>query len=66
ATSDAKFRVFDKSTGEMLWQGDLPFDGHSTPSTYLANGKQYVVISAGNSKMKPVKGGMLVAFSLGE
>lgn len=66
ATSDAKMRAFDKSNGEMLWEHDLPFDGHSTPSTYLANGKQYVVISAGNSKMKPIKGGMLVAFSLPE
>ena len=64
ATTDHTFRAFDAATGETLWQGDLPFDGHSTPSTYLAQGKQYVVISAGNSKMNPVKGGMLVAFSL--
>lgn len=64
ATSDSKFRVFDKENGTELWKHDLPFDGHSTPSTYLAKGKQYVVISAGNSKMKPIKGGMLVAFSL--
>ena len=64
ATSDSKFRVFDKANGKELWQYDLPFDGHSTPSTYLVNGKQYVVISAGGSKMKPVHGGMLVAFSL--
>lgn len=64
ATADAKFRVFDKTTGAMLWEHDLPFDGNATPSTYLANGKQYVVISAGNAKKKPVHAGMLVAFSL--
>lgn len=64
ASTDAKFRVFDKEDGDILWEHALPFDGHSTPSTYLANGKQYVVISAGGSKLKPVKGGMLVAFSL--
>jgi quinoprotein glucose dehydrogenase len=64
ASSDAKFRVFDKATGEKLWEYDLPFDGHATPSTYLANGKQFVVISCGGSKMNPAHGGTLVAFSL--
>lgn len=64
ATADGKFRAFDKDTGEILWERDLPFDGNATPSTYLANGKQYVVISAGNAKKKPVHGGTLVAFAL--
>jgi quinoprotein glucose dehydrogenase len=64
ATSDEKFRVFDKETGELLKEIDLPFDGNATPSTYLANGKQYVVISCGGAKKKPVHGGTVVAFSL--
>ncbi len=64
ATADAKFRAFDRENGETLWEHDLPFDGNATPSTYLANGKQYVVISAGGAKMKPVHNGVLVAFSL--
>ncbi|GJM30363.1 MAG: hypothetical protein DHS20C17_29980 [Cyclobacteriaceae bacterium] len=64
ASSDAKFRVFDKDTGINLWEYALPFDGHATPSTYMVNGKQYVVISAGGSKMKAVHGGTLVAFAL--
>ena len=64
ASSDEKFRVFDKDNGEILWEHDLPFDGHSTPSTYSVDGKQYVVISAGGSKMKNVQGGMLIAFTL--
>ena len=66
ATSDSKIRVFDKDNGEELWIHDLPFDGHATPSVYMANGKQFVVISAGNSKMKAVKGGTILAFGLGE
>ncbi|MEO1216834.1 MAG: PQQ-binding-like beta-propeller repeat protein [Bacteroidota bacterium] len=66
ATTDKKIRAFDTETGDMLWQHDLPFDGHSTPSTYMADGKQYVVVSAGNSKLNPVKGGMLVAFAIEE
>ena len=66
ATADAKFRAFDKDNGAILFEGELPFIGHSTPSTYLANGKQYVVVSAGGSKLEPVKGGMLVAFHVPE
>lgn len=66
ASSDAKMRAFDKETGKVVWEHDLPYDAHATPSTYLVDGKQYVVISAGNAKMKPIKGGMLVAFTLPE
>ncbi len=64
ATSDSKFRVFDRETGKTLWEHDLPFDGNATPSTYLENGKQYVVISCGGAKKKPVHGGTVVAFAL--
>jgi len=64
ATADAKFRAFDKETGNMLWEDDLPFDGNATPSTYAIDGKQYVVISAGGAKKKPVHGGSIVAFTL--
>ncbi len=64
ATADGKIRAFDKETGEMLWQHDLPRDGNATPSTYLIDGKQYVVISAGGAKTNRPKGGSLVAFTL--
>ncbi|NND06730.1 MAG: PQQ-binding-like beta-propeller repeat protein [Saprospiraceae bacterium] len=64
ATADAKFRAFDMESGKLLWEDELPFDGNATPSTYAVDGKQYVVISAGGAKKKPVHGGSLVAFSL--
>ena len=64
ATADGQFRAFDKNTGEMVWQHALPLDGNATPSTYMINGKQYVVISAGGAKTNRPKGGTLVAFSL--
>ncbi len=64
ATADAKFRAFHKETGEILWEHDLPFDGNSTPSTYMMDGKQYVVISAGGAKTMRPKGGVLAAFAL--
>ena len=66
ATADETMRAFDKDTGALLWQADLPFSGNATPSIYLAKGKQYVVISAGGGKSGRPAGGKLVAFALPE
>jgi quinoprotein glucose dehydrogenase len=66
ATNDRKIRAFDRETGEILWVHDLPFDGHSTPSTYMVDGRQYVVISAGGYKLEQPLGSILVAFALPE
>jgi quinoprotein glucose dehydrogenase len=62
---DDKFHAYDKTTGKLLWETDLPFAGLATPSTYMVNGKQYVVIAAGGgqSSRKP-SGGVYVAFAL--
>ena len=66
ATSfDKKFRAFDKSTGELLWETTLPFAGNATPASYAVNGRQYVVIAAGGGKdPKSPSGGVYVAFKL--
>jgi len=62
---DKKFRAFDKSTGELLWETTLPFAGNATPATYAVNGRQYVVIAAGGGKdPKSLSGGVYVAFAL--
>ena len=62
---DKKFRVFDKSTGELLWETTLPFSGNATPITYEVNGKQYVVIAAGGGKdTRSPSGGVYVALAL--
>ena len=66
ATADETFRAFDKATGELLWKAQLPFGGNASPSTYMADGRQYVVISAGGGKSGRPRGGMLVAFALPE
>jgi quinoprotein glucose dehydrogenase len=62
---DQKFHAYDKSTGKLLWETDLPFSGLATPSTYMVNGKQYVVVPAGGgqSSRKP-SGGVYVAYTL--
>lgn len=64
ATADETFRAFDKETGELLWKAKLPFGGNASPSTYMAAGRQYVVISAGGGKSGRPRGGALVAFVL--
>jgi glucose dehydrogenase len=62
---DKKFRAFDKSTGELLWEATLPFAGNATPVTYEVNGRQFVVIAAGGGKdPKSSSGGVYVAFAL--
>ena len=66
ATQDEKFRAFDKSNGELLWETDLPAGGYATPSTYWAEGRQYVVIAAGGGKMGTKSGDTYVAFALPE
>jgi quinoprotein glucose dehydrogenase len=62
---DQKFHAYDKTTGKLLWETELPFSGLATPATYMVNGKQYVVIAAGGgqSSRKP-SGGVYVAFAL--
>jgi quinoprotein glucose dehydrogenase len=62
---DKKFRAFDKSTGELLWEVSLPFSGNATPATYEVNRRQFVVIGAGGGKdPRSPSGGVYVAFAL--
>jgi quinoprotein glucose dehydrogenase len=46
-TMDYYIRAFDVDDGKLLWEDRLPAGGQSTPMTYEANGKQYVVTVAG-------------------
>jgi quinoprotein glucose dehydrogenase len=65
ATRDEKIRAFDKQTGELLWEADLPAAGIATPSVYEVNGKEYVVIACGGGgKQRTKSGDAYVAFAL--
>ena len=64
ATQDEKFRAFDKTSGELLWETQLPAGGYATPAVYEVDGKQFVVIAAGGGKMGTKSGDIYVAFSL--
>jgi quinoprotein glucose dehydrogenase len=64
ATADEKIRAFDKQTGELLWQAELPASGFATPATYSVNGRQYLTIAAGGSKLRTKPGSKYVTFAL--
>ena len=63
AAIDEGFRAYDVETGEELWKADLPAWGRATPMTYEADGRQFVVISAGGGGTFG-DGDYVVAFSL--
>jgi quinoprotein glucose dehydrogenase len=65
ATLDAYIRAFDVETGQELWKYKLPAGGKATPMTYLgADGRQYVVISAGGDGKAWGKADSIMAFAL--
>ncbi|WP_373496507.1 PQQ-binding-like beta-propeller repeat protein [Aquiflexum sp.] len=64
ATRDEKLRAFDKKTGKVIWEYQLPAGGFATPATYQLNGKQYLVIAVGGVKDGNKPGGYYMAFTL--
>lgn len=70
ATMDANFRAFDVSTGEQLWETDVPFAAHAMPMTYRLrkDSKQFVVIASGGKGLFEMVGSKtgdaLMAYSL--
>jgi quinoprotein glucose dehydrogenase len=62
---DKKLRAFDKASGKLLWEANLPLSANATPATYEVNGRQYVVIAAGGDRDPATQpGGIYVAFAL--
>jgi quinoprotein glucose dehydrogenase len=55
-----KFYAFDKATGKAIWTTELPAGTTGAPMTYMANGKQYIVVAVGDVR-RPAE---FVAFSL--
>lgn len=63
-TKDKKFRVYDKKNGQLIWETILPAAAFATPSTYDVNGKQYIAIACGGTKLGAQAGDSYVAFAL--
>ncbi|NQZ96299.1 MAG: pyrroloquinoline quinone-dependent dehydrogenase [Myxococcales bacterium] len=64
ATPDSRLRGFDKSTGELRFEAELPTAAFATPAVYEASGRQFVAIAAGGGKLEATPGSLYVAFAL--
>ncbi len=65
AASAPALRAFDLDSGEELWAGALPAGAQATPMTYVAGGRQFVVIAAGGDlRARSPLGDAVVAFAL--
>ena len=64
ASKDGKFRAFNKKSGNLVWEYQLPAAGFATPATYQYKGKQYVVIACGGGKLNAKSGDSYIAFSI--
>ena len=55
------FRAYDKATGDVVWEYELPAGTTGAPVTYMHEGKQFIVVGiAGKDEIRP----RFVAFSL--
>ena len=56
----ARMRAFDKATGKVIAELDLPVGATGGPMTYMAGGKQYIVVPVGGTSY----GAGWIAFAL--
>lgn len=56
ATPDNRLHAYDIDSGELLWEERAPTSAMSTPMTYEADGRQYVVFAAGGHSWYDAKG----------
>lgn len=56
------FRAWDKRTGDVVWEMDLPAGTSGAPMTYLADGRQFIVVAIGDRDTR----GRLIALALPE
>ena len=64
ATKDNMFRAFDKLTGKLLWEKELPTSSFASSSTYQVNDIQYIVLNVGGTKLGAKKGDAFIAYRL--
>src|SRR5882672_6549572 len=62
---NGKFAAYDSSSGKELWSFRAGAGVNAPPSTYMVDGKQYVVVGAGgNTQVDFRRGNNIIAFSL--
>jgi quinoprotein glucose dehydrogenase len=58
---DPFFRAYDKMTGEVVWEVELPAGTSGAPVTYMHEGTQFIVVAIAGTDDEPAR---FVAFSL--
>jgi len=62
---DHRLRAYDRDTGKLLWEHELPYAGIATPAIYTVDGREYLVIATSNARNpKAPQGNAYVAFAL--
>lgn len=65
ATMDGYLRAIDMASGKELWRDGLPGGSQTTPMSYMAGGRQYVVIVSGQHMWFQTKrSDQIVAYAL--
>jgi quinoprotein glucose dehydrogenase len=64
ATSDSKLRAYNKRSGQLLWEVDLPAPGFATPAVYESGGREFLVIACGGGKLGQRSGDSYIAYAL--
>jgi quinoprotein glucose dehydrogenase len=64
-TLDRYLRAFELRTGRELWKARLPAGAQATPLTYMAGGRQFLVVTAGGHSIMGTKfGDYTIAYAL--
>ena len=64
--ANGDFKAYDSETGKILWSFNAGAGVNAPPSTYMVDGKQYIVVGAGgNAQIDAKRGNAIIAFTAG-
>jgi alcohol dehydrogenase (cytochrome c) len=62
---NGRFRAYDAANGHVLWTFNAGAGVNAPPSSYMVDGKQYIVVGAGgNVQLDYKRGNAIIAFTL--
>ena len=47
------FRAYNKATGDIVWETELPAGTTGNPISYMHKGKQFIVVAVGSPEFAP-------------
>ena len=63
--ANGDFKAYDSASGKILWSFNAGAGVNAPPSSYVVDGKQYVVVGAGgNAQIDSKRGNAIVAFTV--